>query len=89
MNGTMDDLAYVLATGLENPVVNETGIDGRFDARFRVTGEDIDSMNAVLKEKLGLELVQGNQEMSITVLEVSKQEGSKPAPATKTQEAKP
>ncbi|MFY9855757.1 MAG: redoxin domain-containing protein [Terracidiphilus sp.] len=74
MNGTMDDLAYVLATGLENPVVNETGVEGTFDARFKVAGGDLDSLNAVLKEKLGLELVPGNQEMSITVLEVSKQE---------------
>ena len=89
MNGTMDDLAYVLATGLENPVVNETGIDGTFDARFIVAGGDVDSLNVVLKENLGLELVQGNQEMSITVLEVSKQEENKAAHATKTQESKP
>ncbi len=73
MNGTMDDLAYVLATGLENPVLNETGIDGTYDARFEVAGGDVDSLNAMLKQTLGLELVPGNQEMSITVLEVSKQ----------------
>jgi uncharacterized protein (TIGR03435 family) len=84
MNGTMDDLAYVLATGLENPVVNETGIDGTYDARFKVAGADLDSLNSVLKQTLGLELVPGNQEMSITVLEVSKQGESKPQ-STKTQ----
>jgi uncharacterized protein (TIGR03435 family) len=88
MNGTMDDLAYVLSTGLENPVVNETGIDGTYDARFKVDGGDVDSLNAVLKETLGLELVPGNQEISITVLEVSKQEKSEPSPSTKTQEVK-
>ena len=88
MNGTMDDLAYVLATGLENPVMNETGIAGTYDARFQVAGGDVDSLNAVLKETLGLELVPGNQEMSITVLEVSKQEERKPSPSTKTQEVK-
>jgi thiol-disulfide isomerase/thioredoxin len=88
MNGTMDDLAYVLATGLENPVLNETGIDGTYDARFEVAGGDVASLNAVLKETLGLELVPGNQEMSITVLEVSRQEKSTPSPSTKTQEAK-
>jgi len=86
MNGTMDDLAYVLATGLENPVINETGIDGTFDARFRADGGDIDSVNAVLKETMGLELVPGNQEMSITALEVSNQEQSSPSSSTKTQE---
>jgi uncharacterized protein (TIGR03435 family) len=88
MNGTMDDLAYVLATGLENPVLNETGIDGTYDARFEVAGGDVNSLNAVLKETLGLELVPGNGEMSITVLEVSRQERSKPSPPTKTQEVK-
>jgi uncharacterized protein (TIGR03435 family) len=74
MNGTMDDLAYVLETGLEAPVINETGIEGTFDARFNIAGEDIDNANAVLKETLGMELVLGNQVKTITVLEVSKQE---------------
>ena len=89
MNGSMDDLAYILATGLENPVVNETGIDGAFDTRFNFSGSDIDGVNAVLKEKLGLELVPGNQQMSITVLEVSKQAESIPPQATKAIESKP
>jgi uncharacterized protein (TIGR03435 family) len=74
-DGTMDDLAFVLATGLETPVINETGIDGNDDARLKIAGGDLDSLNAALKEKLGLELVQeGDQEMPMTVLEVSKQE---------------
>ncbi|WP_188757844.1 redoxin domain-containing protein [Edaphobacter acidisoli] len=72
MNGTMDDLAYVLATGLENPVVNQTGIDGTYDARFKVSGDDVDSLNAVLGKTLGLELVPGGEEMPITVLEVER-----------------
>jgi thiol-disulfide isomerase/thioredoxin len=88
MNGTMDDLAYVLATGLQNPVVNETGVDGTFDARFQVAGGDVDSLNTVLKEKLGLELVPGTQQMPITVLEVSKQEESTPSPAVGAKETK-
>ena len=89
MNGTMDDLAYVLATGLENPVINETGIEGTFDARFKVAGGDVDSLNAILKNSLGLELVQGNQEKSITVFEVSNEEKSKVSTATKTEAPKP
>jgi uncharacterized protein (TIGR03435 family) len=88
MNGTMDDLAYILGTGLETPVLNETGIDGAYDARFKAAGNDIDSVNAVLKKELGLELVPGNQELPITVLEVSKQEENKPDSPTKTPEAK-
>jgi uncharacterized protein (TIGR03435 family) len=83
MNGTMDDLAYLLATGLENPVINETGITGTYDARLKVTGGDVDSVNAVLKEAMGLELVPGGKEMPLTVLEVSKRdEGNMPSPAT-------
>lgn len=88
MNGTMNDLTYLLATGLENPVLNETGIDGTYDARFKVAGGDVDSLNAVLKKTLGLELVPGNKEMPITVLEVSKQEESKPALAAKAQKVR-
>lgn len=77
MNGTMDDLAYILATGLEAPVINETRINGTYDARFKVAGEDIESVNAVLRSNLGLELVPGGKEMSITVMEISKREDSK------------
>jgi uncharacterized protein (TIGR03435 family) len=84
MNGTMDDLSYLLATGLETPVINETGITGTYDARFKVAAGDVDSLNAVLKSTLGLELVLGDQERTITVFEVSNQEESKPSSATKT-----
>lgn len=77
MNATMDDLAYVLATGLETPVIDETGIKGSYDARFKVSGEGVENLNAVLKETFGLELVPGNQEMPLTVLEVKKQEETK------------
>jgi hypothetical protein len=82
MNGTMDDLAYVLATGLETPVVNETGLSGTYDARFEVAGHDVASLNAVLRETLGLELVAGKQEMPLTVFEISRQEESKGSSAT-------
>jgi uncharacterized protein (TIGR03435 family) len=76
MNGTMDDLASILATGLETPVINETGIDGAYDARFKVPAEDIASVNTVLQQTLGLELVPSDQQKSITVLEVSKQDST-------------
>src|SRR5581483_8733311 len=76
MNGSMDDLAYILATGLETPVINETGIGGTYDARFKVAGEGVASVNAVLRSNLGLELVPGGKEMSITVMEISKRKDS-------------
>lgn len=86
MNGTMNDLAYVLATGLETPVLNETGINGTFDARFKVAADDVDSLNTTLKETLGLELVPGSQEMPITVFEVSPQMASTPLASTQVQQ---
>jgi uncharacterized protein (TIGR03435 family) len=72
--GSMDDLAFALTTGLENPVVNQTGILGQFDARFNFKQEDIDDANAVLRKTLGLELVPGTQDRSVTLLELVKQE---------------
>lgn len=72
--GTMDDLAFALETGLENPVVNQTGIEGKFDARFNFKQEDIDSASAVLRKTLGLELVPGTQERTVTLLELVKQD---------------
>jgi hypothetical protein len=73
----------VLATGLENPVVNETGIVGTYDARLQVAGGDIASLNNILKKSLGLELVPGNREMSITVLEVTKRVEPEQSPFSK------
>jgi uncharacterized protein (TIGR03435 family) len=89
MNGTMDDLAYELATGLENPVVNETGLAGNFDVQLKFTERNAKSAKAALENVLGLELIQGSQEMSVTVLEVSKQEESKPPPSERTEAPKP
>jgi thiol-disulfide isomerase/thioredoxin len=83
MNGTMDDLASILATGLETPVLNETGIAGRYDARFQVAGGDLESMNAVLRKALGLELVPGTQEMLLNVEEVSEEAEGKPGASAK------
>ena len=72
MNGSMDDLAYILATGLEIPIVNDTGINGTYDVRFEVSGAGVDSLNSVLRNTCGLELVAGSQEESLTVLELTK-----------------
>jgi thiol-disulfide isomerase/thioredoxin len=72
--GSMDDLAFALETGLENPVVNQTGIKGQFDARFNFKQGDIDDANAVLRKTLGFELVPGTQDRLVTLLELIKQE---------------
>jgi len=56
---------------------------------LEVSGGDVESLNAVLRQTLGLELVPGDQEMSITVFEVSQQEQSRPSSSTKTHEVRP
>lgn len=71
MNGSMQDLAYVLATGLETPVLDQTGIAGTFDTRFKVETNDLESVQNVLRKNLGLELVPSDQQMPLTYFEVS------------------
>lgn len=85
----MDDLAYLLATGLETPVLNETGITGTYDVRFKVEPGDVQSLNKVLKATLGLELVQGDKALPITVSEVSKEEAGGTSPKAPIQESRP
>jgi len=63
-----------LETGLENPVVNQTGINGKFDARFKFKQGDLDDANAVLRKNVGLELVRGTQNRTIALHELVKQE---------------
>jgi len=79
--GSMDDLAVALETGLENPVVNGTGINGKFDARFNFKQEDLADANAVLARNLGLELVPGKEDKTINLFELVKQEEGQPCTA--------
>ena len=79
--GSMDDLAYILETGLETPVANQTGIAGTFDVRFNFKQEDIEDANAALKKTLGLELVPGTQGRTLTLQEVVGQQQGQPCTA--------
>ncbi|CAN5604894.1 hypothetical protein BH10ACI4_BH10ACI4_38120 [soil metagenome] len=72
-NGSMDDLASALETALETPVVNQTGISGRFDARLQLKQEDLAGANTMLKTTLGLELVLGTQEKTTEFNELVEQ----------------
>jgi uncharacterized protein (TIGR03435 family) len=64
---SMDDLAKALAARLEKPVVNKTGLNGRYDIQLKwsvegqmINGEAVQdtapSMFTAVKETLGLEL---------------------------------
>lgn len=71
MNGSMDDLATILSTALETPVIDQTGLPGRYDARFALPGGSLDDINKVLRHETGLELIPGTETRSLTVNEVS------------------
>ena len=84
VNGSMDALASSLEDGLEVPVVNETGIDGKFDVELEFPAKDGDAAKAALKT-LGLELIQ--EDRPIQMLEVSPREDSSKAAEAKPQPA--
>jgi len=82
INGSADDLATALEDGLEAPVVNETGIEGRFDAELEFPAKDADAAKAALLKTTGLELIQ--EDRPIQMIEVSSRDDAK-----KQGEAKP
>jgi uncharacterized protein (TIGR03435 family) len=87
VNESMDDLAKGLEGAFEVPVVNETGIEGRYDAELEFPAKDVEAAKAALLKTLGLELIQADR--PIQMLEVSsrndsmKKEESKPQAAPK------
>jgi uncharacterized protein (TIGR03435 family) len=82
---TLDRLAYALEDGLEVPVVNETGIEGKFDAELEFPAKDVDAAKAALLKTLGLDLIQ--EDRPIQMLEVSPRENSGKAAESKPQQA--
>jgi uncharacterized protein (TIGR03435 family) len=84
VNESMDDLASSLESGLEVPVVNETGINGKFDVELEFPAKDAEAAKVALKT-LGLELIP--EERPIQMLEVSSRKNpdksteSQPQPA--------
>ncbi|MGD0292453.1 MAG: redoxin domain-containing protein [Terracidiphilus sp.] len=85
VDGSIDDLAAAIEDGLEVPVVNETGIEGRFDTELEFPAKDADAAKAALLKTLGLELIETDR--PIQMLEVSPREDSKKAMESKPQEA--
>ncbi|MGO9167264.1 MAG: redoxin domain-containing protein [Candidatus Sulfotelmatobacter sp.] len=85
VNGSMDDLAVGIEEGLEVPVVNETGIEGKFDAELEFPEKDAAAAKAALLKTLGLELIQ--EDRPIAMLEVDKREGASRAAESRPQQA--
>jgi len=80
VNRSLDDMANGLEDRLEAPVINETGIEGKFDAELEFPAKDADAAKAALKT-IGLELIEA--ERPVQMLEVSPREEAKAADATK------
>jgi uncharacterized protein (TIGR03435 family) len=72
VNRSMDDLANGLEGRLEVPVINETSIEGKFDAELEFPARDVEAAKAALRKTLGLDLIEA--ERPIQMLEVSPRE---------------
>src|SRR5258707_15548370 len=73
INGSIDDLAAAIEAGLGIPVVNETGIDGKFDAELEFPAKDTVAAKTAIHRILSLELRE--EDRSITVLDIRTREG--------------
>ena len=84
VNRSLDDMANGLEDRLEAPVINETGIEGNFDAELEFPAKDVEAAKAALRKTLGLELIEA--ERPIQMLEVSPREKAKEAEEARPQE---
>lgn len=84
INGSVDDMTTALENGLQVPVINETGIEGRFDAELAFPAGDVNAARAVLLKTFGLELVEGDR--PIPLFEVSPQEDGAKAAKSKSRQ---
>lgn len=82
VNQSMDGLRDVLEYALGAPVVNETGIDGTFDAELGFPAKNAEAAKSALLKAMGVDLVQA--ERPIAMLEVTSLDS-----ATKAAESKP
>ncbi|OGR40815.1 MAG: hypothetical protein A2X35_09980 [Elusimicrobia bacterium GWA2_61_42] len=64
--GDMEMLAGELEEWIGAPVLDETGLDGRYDFKLEVKDLTPKAVNAALTETLGLKLVEGRREIEIT-----------------------
>ena len=83
-NRSIDNLANSLEGGLEVPIVNETGIEGKFVVELEFPDKDVEAAKAALLKTLGLELIEA--ERPIQMLEVSPRAETKKAEEAKPQE---
>ena len=84
MEATLDSLAQTLETTLGQPVVNETGLRGDFDANFDLPKSDMEAAKAALDKSLGLTLVKAQRSIDRIVLDAPSAPKETAAPSTPT-----
>jgi thiol-disulfide isomerase/thioredoxin len=69
MQTTLDSLAQTLEPILGSPVVNETGLQGKYDANFSLPKGDADAIKAALESNLGLTIVKSRRSIDRVILD--------------------
>jgi thiol-disulfide isomerase/thioredoxin len=69
MQATLDSLAQQLEITLGKPVVNESGLQGAYDANFGFPKGDVEATRAALESNLGLTLVKAHRTIERTVID--------------------
>jgi hypothetical protein len=69
MQATIDSLAQQLEITLGKPVVNESGLQGAYDANFGFPKGDVEAARSALEASLGLTLVKARRTIERTVID--------------------
>jgi len=69
VKATLNDLAEGLEGALDIPVVNETGIEGEFDADFTLPIGSFENTRAALEANLGVKLVKARRTIDKVILD--------------------
>jgi uncharacterized protein (TIGR03435 family) len=69
MQSTLDSLVQTLETVLGKPVLNESGVAGKFDANFDLPTGDAEAARTALEKNLGLTLVKAKRNIDRIVLD--------------------
>jgi len=62
-------LTGTLEGELKRPVLNETGLDGRYDYEFKASRADSESLQEAVREQVGLELAPAHRTLKMLVIE--------------------
>jgi uncharacterized protein (TIGR03435 family) len=67
-NGTMEEFCQTLEQGLDRPVVDETGLDGRYDIQLRGGHVSTNEFLERLRTQLGLQLTPAQRQITALVV---------------------